>query len=414
MGTPNTALEKVPEHIPEELVWDHCLNDFTSELDDPFLAAGRLHEGPGVIWATEASLGKPGWVLTQHDLIRDAFLDYEHFSSARDETTSEVLGSMMRMIPVEVDPPEHHHYRRLLNPFFTPMHVKTYTEMVQATCDRLADKIAGNSRCEFIGDFAEIFPNSIFLSLMGMPQDQLPQFLEWERQLLRSGDQSDYEAANEAAMQIFQYLHGFIAGERDNPNRTEFINGLIQGEIQGRPMDEMEILGTCFLFYIAGLDTVYSTLGWIMRHLANDQDLQDHLRNNLQDIPKAVDEFTRAYAVAAPHRRVTEDFEFHGVGLRKGDTVLLPTYMAARDPRNYEDPHRIDIDRGARSITFGTGPHICLGVHLAKRELKTVLETFLTRFRSIRMPDDEKYEYHTGGVLGVDKLPLILERQVSP
>lgn len=402
-------MANVPEHVPRELVWDHCLNDFTSELDDPFVAAGRLHDGPGIIWATEASLGKPGWVFTRHDLIRDAFQDYEHFSSARDATTSDVLGSMMRMIPVEVDPPEHHYYRRILNPFFTPMHVKTYGDMVQDTCDGLIDRFCHNGTCEFIGDFAEIFPNSIFLSLMGMPQDQLPQFLDWERQLLRSGDQSDYEASTQAAMHIFQYLQGFIVEQRDNPDRTEFINGLIEGTIEGRPLNEMEILGTCFLFYVAGLDTVYSTLGWMMRHLAQDQRLQDRLRNNSEEIPRAVDEFTRAYAVAAPHRRVTEDFEFYGVNLRKGDTVLLPIYMAARDPDVYEDPHKIDIDRGARSITFGTGPHTCLGVHLAKRELKTVLESFLRRFKSIRMPEDGAYEYHTGGVLGVDKLTLILE-----
>ena len=117
----------------------------------------------------------------------------------------------------------------------------------------------------------------------------------------------------------------------------------------------MEILGTWFLFYVAGLDTVYSTLGWVMHHLANDQPLQDRLRSNPQDIPKAVDEFTRAYAVAAPHRRVTEDFDFHGVRLHKNDVVLLPTYLASRDPRAYENPHKIDIDRGARSITFATG-----------------------------------------------------------
>ena len=409
MGRSTTNVASVPDYVPEELVWDHCLNDFTSELDDPFVAAGRLHEGPGIIWATEASLGKPGWVFTQHDLIRDAFQDYEHFSSARDATTSDVLGSIMRMIPVEVDPPEHHHYRRILNPFFTPMHVRTYADMVQKTCDGLIDKFFDAGTCEFISEFAEVFPNSIFLSLMGMPQDQLPQFLEWERQLLRSGDQSDYEASNQAARHIFQYLHGFIGEQRGYPDRTEFINALLEGTIEGRPLDEMEVLGTCFLFYVAGLDTVYSTLGWMMRHLASDQDLQDRLRNNLEDIPRAVDELTRAYAVAAPHRRVTENFEFHGVNLRKGDTVLLPIYMAARDPRTYEDPHTIDIDRGARSITFGTGPHTCLGVHLAKRELKTVLESFLTRFRSIRMPEDGAYEYHTGGVLGVDKLTLILE-----
>ncbi len=409
MASIDAANTAIPDHVPEELVWPHSLNEFTSELDDPYLAAARLHEGPGIIWAREASLGKPGWVLTRHELIRDAYLDYEHFSSTRDAHTGDVLGEgMVRMIPVEVDPPEHQQYRRILNPLFTPKHVNSYGDMVQATCDRLIDNIANPAKCEFISEFAEVFPNSIFLSLLGMPQDKLPQFLEWERQLLRSGDQSDYEKSSEAAKLIFQYLHTFVTEQKDNPDRTEFIDALLKGTIDDRPLNDLEILGYCMLFYVAGLDTVYSTLGWIMRHLANDQPLQDHLRNNPQDIPKAVEEFTRAFAVPAPHRRVAKDFEFHGVKMRENDVVLLPLYLASRDPGVYHDPHRIDIHRDTRNISFATGPHTCLGIHLARREMRTVLETFLARFSSIRMQDGEPYAYHTGGVLGVDRLPLVL------
>jgi len=401
---------RVPGHVPEELVWPHSLNEFASELDDPFVAAARLHEGPGIIWAHEASLGKPGWVLTRHDLIRDAFLDYEHFSSTRDTSTGDVLGEgMVRMIPVEVDPPEHGHYRRLLQHLFTPKHVNTYDAMVQATCDRLVDAIPDPGRFEFIGEFAELFPNSIFLSLLGMPQEKLPQFLQWERQLLRSGNEGDYEKSSEAARLIFQYLHGFVSEQRNKPEKSEFLDALLRGSIEGRPLDDLEILGTCFLFYVAGLDTVYSTLGWIFRHLANDQPLQDHLRGHPEDIPKAVDEFSRAFGVPAPHRRVAEDFEFHGVTMRRNDVVLLPLYLASRDPSTYEDPHRIDIHRGARTVSFATGPHTCLGIHLAKREMRTALETFLSRFSAIRMQEGGRYEYHTGGVLGVDRLPLVLE-----
>lgn len=411
MEKPAETGNAIPGHVPPELYWPHKLNDFTAELDDPYVAAARLHDGPDIIWAKEASLGKPGWVLTRHDLIRDAYLDWEHFSSTRDSNTEEVLGKdMIRMIPVELDPPEHQHYRRILNPLFTPKYVNTYGEMVQQTCERLLDEIADPGNCEFIGEFAEKFPNLIFLSLLGLPHEQLRQFLTWERQLLRAGDQADYEQSSNAARQILGYLHGFLQEQKEGTQRTAFMDALLGGDIEGRPLDDFEILGYCMLFYVAGLDTVYSTLGWMMRHLAGDQALQDHLRGNPQDITKAVDEFTRAFAVPAPHRRVTRDFEFHGVHMKKNDVVLLPLYLASRDPRMYEDPHRIDINREARSITFATGPHTCLGVHLAKRELRTVLETFLARFSAIRLRDGGAYDYHTGGVLGVDRLTLSLER----
>ncbi len=406
----SNAADQIPDHVPQELFWPHSLTEFTTELDDPYLAAARLHEGPDIFWAKEAALGKPGWVLTREELIREVFMDTEHFSSTRDANSGDVIGQdMVRMIPTEVDPPEHHHYRSILNPLFTPKHVLAYGEMVQQTCNQLIDAIPDPANCEFIGDFAEKFPNLIFLSLAGLPQEELPQFLEWERQLLRSGNEGNYEKSTEAAGLIFQYLYGFVMKQKQNPDRTEFIDALLKGTIEGRPLEDSEILGYLFLFYVAGLDTVYSTLGWMFRHLATDQDLQDHLRKHPEDIAKSVEEFTRAFAVPAPHRRVAQDYEFHGVKMLKDDVILLPLYLASRDPAAYEDPHKIDINRRSRPVSFATGPHICLGVHLAKRELRTALEAFLTRFKSIRLKEGTQYEYHTGGVLGVDRLQLEME-----
>jgi cytochrome P450 len=114
----------------------------------------------------------------------------------------------------------------------------------------------------------------------------------------------------------------------------------------------------------------------------------------------------RAFGVATPNRTVAKDFTFHGVPMREGELVLLPTYLASRDPEAYENPDVIDIDRRSRSITFATGAHACLGIHLAKREIRIVIEAFLSRFKNIRIPKGESYAYHTGGVLGVDRLPL--------
>ncbi len=397
---------KVPDHVPAELVWNHCLNEFNRELDDPYLAASRLHDGPGIIWAREASLGSPGWVLTRHALIEEAFLDYEHFSSTRGSATSAVLGPVVRLIPVEVDPPEHRAYRNLLNPYFMPGAVNNLELSVRQLCDSLIAKFESRGSCEFVGEFGQIFPNSIFLTLMGMPQAMLPQFLEWEELMLRAGDHAKHLAA---AAAVLQYLQRFVAEQRMNP-QTDLAKGIVSGRIEGRPLTEDEMVGTCFLLYLGGLDTVYSSLGWIMRHLAGDQPLQARLRSNPEDIPRAVEEFARAFGVAAPHRRIAKDFSFHGVPMRKDDVVLLPTYMASRDPRVYENPHVIDIDRRARYVTFATGPHTCLGMHLAKREIRIVLGAFLSRFKRIRIPAGETYEYHVGGVLGVDRLPLEWDR----
>ena len=392
----------VPDHVPPELVWDHSLDQFNMELGDPFLAGSRLHEGPDIIWSTEASHGKPGWVITRHDLIEEAFVDFKHFSSQRGANIDAVMGPAIRMIPTEVDPPEHHAYRQILTPFFTPGAVAGLEAKVRETCEQIIAKFAAKGGCEFIADFARIYPNSIFLSLIGMPVEMLPQFLAWEDKLMHGEDAA---AKLQAGAAIFGYLKGFIDEQKRAP-RTELIKAITTATINGRSITDEEMLGTCFLLYAAGLDTVYSTLGWIIRHLATDQPLQQRLRDNPQDIPKAVDELTRAFGVASSSRTVTSDFTFHGVEMRKGDVVLMPTYLASRDPRTYENPNVIDIDRKARHLTFATGPHACLGIHLAKRELRVAINAFLSRFRNIRIPAGEHYEYHTGGVLGVDRLPL--------
>lgn len=394
-----------PEHVPAELFWNHSLAEYTHELDDPFLAASRLHEGPDILWARDANFGQPGWILTRHAHQQEVFMDHAHFSAER-KNLAPLLRVTWRLNPLEFDPPVHSTYRQILNPFFSPRAVSGLDEAVRQASRSLMTEFEDRGGCEFAHEFATPFPSYIFLALMGMPKAMLPQFLEWENTLLRGTDNAKRVVA---ARSILHYLEGFVADQRQNPG-TELMRGLFSARIGDRPLDHGEIMGMIYLLYIGGLDTVYSSLGWIMRYLAGDPQLQQRLRSRPEDIPQAVDEFTRAFAVAGPHRKVTHDFTFHGVLMREGDHVHLPTYLAARDPRAFDHPHVIDIDRRTRHLGFATGPHLCLGMHLAKREIRTVLETFLSRFQNIRIAPGETYEYHTGSVLGVDRLPLVWDR----
>jgi cytochrome P450 len=403
MTTITASTEAVPDHVPAHLVWDwdQGLAAYAQQGDDPYLALARLHAGPDIIWAKNLLFGNPGWIITRHAPLQDAYLDTDHFSS--DSQNLAMLGVSWKLNPLEYDPPEHHQYRRILNPFFTPRAISALDETMKGVCDTLIEQFKDRGSCEFIGDFAEAFPSYIFLDLMGMPREMLPSFLEWERDMLRGPDPLKRLAAMQS---VLGYLEKFLAEQRQNPG-TELLRGILGAQVDdGRALDEGEVMGMCYLLYIGGLDTVYATLGWILRHLAMDHALQNRLRQNPQEVAAAVDEFVRAYAVAAPQRAIKKDLVFHGVQMRAGDTVLFPTYLAARDPRAFENPHVIDIDRRSRHLGFATGPHTCLGMHLAKRELRTVIEYFLSRFRNIRIADGEGYEYHAGGVLGVDRLPL--------
>lgn len=397
---------RVPDHVPPELVWNHDVDSFVREMDDPYLAAARLHDGPDIIWTPSAYRGQPGWMLTRHELVRDAFMDHGHLSSAGVAGAAELLGVDWRLNPLEIDPPSHSKYRQVLQPWFQPSAVNRMEQMVRDTCRSILDRFEGRQSCEFVEEFASQFPSLVFLSLMGLPHDNLKQFLEWEHAFFRGGDIPTRVAGIRS---IRAYMEEFLEDRRRNP--TDDLGGRIAtAEVDGRRLDRGEAMGMLMVLYLGGLDTVASSLGWHFRHLAQDQALQTRLRENPDEIPAAVDEFLRAFGVTFTIRQVTEDFDFHGVGFKKDEIVVLPTYLASRDPREYDDPHRIDPSRNARHLTLATGVHNCLGIHLAKRELKIVLEEWLTRFKNIHVPQGETVEWHTEGVWGVGRLPLAWDR----
>lgn len=401
------ATESVfPDHVPPGLRWDHSLREFAHELDDPFLAVCRLHDGPDIFYGRDVTQERPGWVITRHALQQEALLDYKHFSSAGGSGLDKALGVDWRLVPLDYDPPVQMEYRKIINSFFTPQAVEALGGPVRETCDRLIAGFEESDGCEFISDFAVPFPSYIFLSLVGMPLDQAPQFLEWEADLIR-GQSAETRIA--AGLEVMNYLRIFIAEQRVRPG-TELLDGIVHGMVGDRPITDDEILGMLYTFYLGGLDTVYSTLGWIMRHLACDQALQQLLRTNPDLLPQAVDEFSRAYSVVSTARQVAKDFTFHGVEMRAGDLALMPLFLSGRDPLAWKNPHEIDLDRHARALTFAAGPHICAGRYLARREMRIALESFLARFENIHLAPGKSYTYHTSPVYGVDSLPLAWTR----
>jgi cytochrome P450 len=389
--------------IPPHLVWDHSFDAFTAEGDDPFLAVTRLHALPPVIWATDASYGRPGWVCTRFDPIAEAFTDHTRFSGERHGMIADLVGEPVRLNPIEIDPPAHHGYRRNLNPQFTPKAVGCLIDAVRETCGTLIAAFEGQGGCEFVTQFSIKFPTFVFLDLMALPRDKAELFMDWEEDIMRAPDVMDRV---KAAREIYAYLCKHKDEQKAHPS-NELNRAITTGTFEGRPLDHYEMMGMYYVLWAGGLDTVYSTLGWIMQHLATHPDLQDELRANPERIPDAIEEFARAFSVVCTHRSVVADGDFYGAPLRVGDEIHLPISLANRDPAMFADPHKVDIDRKSRHINFGTGPHTCLGIHLAKRELRTVVEEFLQRFRNIRIKPGEVPRHHTGRTFGMDYLPLV-------
>jgi len=391
-----------PDHVPESLRWNHSLASFTGHSDDPMATLAQLFDGPDVVYAREISPHQQGWLITRHALQKQAFLDYQHFTSAAKSGLGQMLGVDWRLLPLESNPPEHAFYRLVLNPYLTPQRIATLEAQTRANCEALIDQFAPNGECEFIEDFAIPFPTYIFLSLLGLPLDEAEQFLAWEAGLLRG---RSIEERVQCGLGVMHYLQAFIVDQKASPS-TELLHGIVTAKVGGRDITDDEILGLLYTLYLGGLDTVYSTLGWIIKHIAQDAALQQQLREEPSLHLAAVDEFIRLYGVVGTMRLVAEDFTFNGVAMKAGDRVLLPLFLAGRDPEAWEDANTFRIDRGEASLSFASGPHVCVGRHLARLELRTALGAMLSRFSTIRIADGKDWAYHTAPVLGIDKLYL--------
>jgi cytochrome P450 len=398
-------LEDIPSHVPQSAIGSYPFGPFSPVEADPFdVLIPRIHEGPDVFYAPRSHpYGFGCWVFRRADEIRKAFLDNEHFSTADTVRLSQYLGETWDLIPTGIDPPEHTKYRKLLNPLFSPSRMVALDGQVREEANRLMDRIVLRGECDFMRDFAVPFPVAIFLRLLGMSLDEMDQYVEWEHITVHN---SDPARKGEAVVAICDSLKAAIR-ERKAAPKDDVLSALVTARIDGEELDEMELLRTALNLFLAGLDTVTSTAGWMFKHLATHPQDQARLRADPAIFDGAVEEMLRAFAPVTVSRVCAKDFTAsNGCLIKAGDRVLLSTPIAARDPDAYPDPNRIDLDRQPIHMTFAYGIHRCLGSHLARRELQIGLETFIKRLPPFRLATNTPPPMYFGFVLGITSLPI--------
>ncbi len=394
---------EVPGHVPPHMVRDWAFATAPGALEDPFSALSVLYDGPDIFWTPRVRFGAPAWVVTRHDLICEIAKDPATFSSTYQSGFSQLIGEDWDLIPLEKDPPDHDKYRTLMNPLFSPRQVARIEGSVRGTAERLVRTLAAQGQGDLMAGFARPFPVSVFLSLMGLPAELTPQFLGWEDGLLHGKTPEDRV---DAAIAIKQYLTGVIAERRRMPT-DDLVSFAVTSKVDGRPLDDEEIMGICYLLFVAGLDTVASTLGFVFKHLAEDQANQRLLRDEPALRPAAIEECLRAFSATTSHRLLTRDIDFHGAPMKAGDRVTVCWALSGLDDREFSDPRRIDFHReNIRHTTFAVGPHRCIGSHLARRELRIALDLVLEHMPNFRITPGERAVTHATGVFGVDYLPL--------
>lgn len=347
----------------------------------------------------------PGfWELVNHEGILHVLQDPHTFSSS--VVTALDPNPQYRWIPEMLDGDEHRQWRRQLGPLFAPNAIARLDDTVRTRSIEYIDAVIDKGECDFIAEFAAQVPTTIFLELMGLPSDELDQFLLWVNAILHSPpDAAGREDAANAMGAVMGRFASVIEQRRSDP-RDDIVSRAMNYEIDGAPVSDADLLSFCLLMFMAGLDTVTATLGWIFWHLAQNPADRQQLIDVPDAIPTAVEEFLRVYAIVTSARRVTTDTTVQGCPMKAGDMVNLPLCAATRDSAAFADATVVDISRKPNNhIAFGAGPHRCLGSHLARRELRIAMEEWHKRIPHYRIASDVAL-HETGGQIGLQSLPL--------
>ena len=396
----------IPDHVPPDLVRDFSF--WTSPGmaptpdGDPHAALSALHDGPAIFYAPKNTYdGRGSWVITRAEDQRRILQDAATFSSNRN-LFEKAFGEPLPMVPLEIDPPDHGLYRQLLNPLLAPKRVEAMAAGARERAVALIEGFKAAGSCEIMEDFALPFAVGVFLQFLGISDDRRPEFLKWAGDLLH-GTPAQRTAAQGT---IIGFIRDLAALRRREPV-DDFVSFLVEADIDGRPLTEKEIIGIGVLLFVAGLDTVAAAIGFDLNYLARNAGEQAKLRANPELVRPAVEELLRAYSTVHMLRTATRDVEFNGIRIKEGDRVYCSSILANRDPREFPDANRIDLERKRNPhAAFSYGPHRCLGSHLARRELDIGLQEFLARIPPFRIQEGTAPIVYGGYVFGIEKLVL--------
>jgi cytochrome P450 len=310
---------------------------------------------------------------------------------------------------LQIDPPEHSKYRKLLDPIFAPKRMNLIEPDIAQLVNEFIDGFVDDGACEFTTALAEPLPSSVFLRLLGLPVAELPMFLGMKNGILRpaGNDLEEVRAAQRVnAAEVERFFADTLADRRKKP-QDDLLSMFASAEVGGDKLTDDEILGICFLFLIAGLDTVTDTLECFFAYLAQHPGQRRLIVEDPSIIPTAVEELLRwETPVTGVSRVAREDAELDGCPVHKGDHVGVSIGSANTDERALADAYDVVLTRNSKHLAFGAGVHRCLGSHLARLELRTTLREWHKRIPDYEIVPGTELNFMFG-LRQVDTLPLI-------
>jgi cytochrome P450 len=345
------------------------------------------------------------YVVTRYDDLQAVLSDPLTYSSRKPQLRG--TGGV-RVPPIDTDPPAHRDFRHILNPFFHPRYLARYEAEIRNLAAARIGEFAAAGRCEFIGDFAGPFVADVLATVI---------FNEDDEDLFRETGKVNHELATNPSDAAFRRFADLIGGFIDRRvaagvRRDDVVAAIISGTVEGRPLTREEQVGVVQLLFSGGLDTTKVAMSNILHQVVLRPELEDVLLTP-DWASTHLEEFLRYESpVSGFPRLVTCDTTLHGQQLHAGDTLLLHYAVANRDPARFGNPAELDFENNrVASAAFGLGIHRCLGIHLARLQLRLVFDEIFKRLTNFRLQDGAELRRQPGTTRMLTELPVTFDRK---
>ena len=381
--------------------------------DDPYDTYRRLRDEAPAWWNDDLQF----WVLSRFADVSDAFRDHELFCSSGGialearRPLGTVNPHMHQMI--ELDPPDHTVFRRLVGRAFTAPKVIGMETEIRRIVDGYIDRVIEAGDADMVTDITGPFPMDVISAILGLPEADRPMLRHHADKILIREDGS-MEMPAEAIDGLFALLGYFVEdlARRRVDRGTGLISDLLDLEVDGRSLTEKELLGFCILFVIAGHETTTKMVANAVEILSRHPDQREQVVADPSLVPGTLEEVLRYHpSTQYMIRTATRDVEMHGRQIRRGQSVMLLMAAANHDEREFGPTSEVfDIHRRPeRHLAFGYGVHFCMGAALARMEGRIALEQIHSRLRNLQVDHDRAQRFHSGNVTGWTSLPITFD-----
>ena len=393
----------------------------------PYETLRDIRKSGPVHWMDGSYQGVPYWLVTGRDEIDFISKNPEIFSSevktalSEEFTQEEITGIHNHMI-INVDPPRHLKYRKIVRAAFTPKAVDSYEQRFREHARRIVDRVADRGECEFVEEVAAELPLLAILELCGIPAEDRKDFFEWTNIMMFNQDSEmapDREVTEAASAAVCNYALTLAAKQKEHPE-DNIVGALVRGH-GGVALSEEEFMWFFLLLIAAGNESTRTVTSHGMRLLMENPDQLQYLVDNPDKIAGATEEMIRYNtAFIVMRRQVMQDIEVAGKQMKKGDKLIMHYHTVNHDESIFgEDAMKFDVRRPERMPNlynehraFGVGQHFCLGTHLARLEIKVMFEEIIPRIRNPKLVEEIRYT-RSNLVNGIKNMRITFDPEVK-